>query len=71
MAEDRKPNPTRKPAQEVLNKFLLENDILIGTDSPKIEFTPSGAMMVYPPRIIAAYKNDAQGPKTPPSKTIN
>jgi len=36
MSEDRKPKPPteKEPAQTVLNRFLKEQDILIGTDKP-------------------------------------
>jgi len=60
-SENRKPIPsTRESAQIVLNKFLKENGILIGTNRPRIDFTDSGAMIISPSTIIAIYEEDAK-----------
>lgn len=57
--DDRKPVPAAvEPAQIVLNKFLKEHDILIGTDKPEIDFTNRGAVVISAPRIIAMYSNE-------------
>lgn len=65
----RKPEPqTKQPAQEVLNKFLEEKGILIGTERPKLEFTQAGAMVMYPPSIFAVYKEEVM-PKPDTSKS--
>ena len=55
----RKPEPvntSKESAQILLNTFLKEHKMLIGTQRPKIEFTDSGAMMIYPPQIFVVYE---------------
>ena len=58
---NRKPQVTEKePAQVVLNRFLKERDILLGTQRPQIDFTDKGQMLINSPQIIAVYANDAK-----------
>ena len=60
-SENRKPVPsTRESAQIVLNKFLKENGILIGTNRPRIDFADSGAMIISPSTIIAVYEDETK-----------
>ena len=57
--ESRKPVlPQREPAQNVLNKFLKEKKIMLGTKQPEIERTPKGAMIIAAPQIIAVYSDE-------------
>lgn len=76
--QDRKPQPpTREPAQNVLNRFLKENNILIGAESPNpdIVMSPKGQLIITlgAPKIIALY-GDERSPANPngrPSQAIN
>jgi hypothetical protein len=51
----RKPEPKKPPAEQLLNKFLKENGILIGLDQPPISKTSDGMVVVGKPNIIAVY----------------
>lgn len=65
MADTRKPEAqVREPAQVVLNRFLKENNIVIGTQTPKIETTNSGQILISPPTVIAAYASDISNKET-------
>jgi len=56
--DSRKPSSEAlEPAQNKLNRFLTENNILIGTDRAKVSFTDSGVILIDPPRVFAVYKN--------------
>ncbi len=55
----RKPSiPEKESAQTVLNRFLKENGILLGTQSGKIETTNSGQIIISAPVVIAVYADD-------------
>jgi sRNA-binding carbon storage regulator CsrA len=72
--ETRKPQPTRESAQNVLNKFLKENNLMIGTDRPDIDvaYTQKGQMVITitPPKIISVYNDELKQPPNNKS-TIN
>ena len=59
--KDRKPSDvppeSLEPAQSKLNRFLTENNILIGTERPQIDFTGNGQMIISAPKVFAVYKN--------------
>ena len=60
----RKPVPqTKESAQIVLNRFLKENNILIGTQRPIVDFTENGQMIVNAPVIIAVYDQEPNNVK--------
>lgn len=75
MAEEtRKPKaPAKKePAQLVLNKFLQEKGILIGTAAPEISSTNNGSILINAPKVIAVYKEQAGATKQPlPNNKVN
>lgn len=57
--ENRKPLVTSKPsAQVVLNDFIKEKGILLGTQSGEIERTGKGSLIIHPPTIIAVYADE-------------
>jgi hypothetical protein len=66
-SQDRKPPAptTRKPAQEALNTFLAENNMLIGNDRPEIDFTNNGRVIVGQGKIIAVYADEVGAPPQP------
>ena len=63
MTDDRKPKESRIPAKDLLNKFLKDNNILLGTDRPQIDYGSSGTIVIYPPRVIAVYNDEPRKPK--------
>ncbi len=66
MSDNRKPQSQAKtPAQDLLNSFLQEHNILLGTERPQVDFTGNGQMVVSAPRIFAVYKEEVvqQKPK--------
>lgn len=71
--ENRKPEPTpaREPAQEKLNNFLKENNILIGTDRPDLDFTGKGQLIVSAPKIIAVYTDEIKNPAAVKQNSMN
>jgi len=59
--ESRKPIPTeKKSAQIILNEFLKDNNILIGTAPPEISQTDKGQILIGAPRIVAIHANEAK-----------
>jgi len=55
----RKPIPEGKlSAQIVLNDFLKEKGILLGTQQSEIERTGKGSLIIHPPIIIAVYADE-------------
>lgn len=66
-SQDRKPQPTpqREPAQVLLNRFLEENGMLIGTDKPDIDLTPKGQIIIGTQRVIAVYRDEVGAPSEP------
>ncbi len=62
--ENRKPTiDPKKPAQVVLNDFIKEKGILLGTQAGEIERTGKGSLIIHPPTIIAAYAEDMKKEK--------
>lgn len=54
---DRKPPvPSQKPKAEIImNEFLAENGISLALDYPAPERTPTGTLIINPPRIVAVF----------------
>jgi len=70
--DDRKPTPpAREPAQNKLNQFLKENNILIGTDRPDIDFTGKGQLIVSAPRIVAVYVDEVKIKEAETNSKVN
>lgn len=53
----------REPANEVLNKFLQENDIFLGLSPIPLAHDEGGHIMLGKPQIIAMYKSDIKKKK--------
>ena len=63
MASDRKPqSQSKEPAQIVLNRFLKDNNILIGTKPSDISTTSNGSIVIGPPQVIAVYGDEVKKP---------
>jgi len=55
----RKPTPpSKEPAQVLLNNFLKEHGILIGTRRSTIDHTNNGGIVISPPTIVAVYASE-------------
>ena len=61
MASDRKPqSQSKESAQIVLNRFLKEHNILLGTKASDISTTSNGSIVIGPPLVIAVYAEDTK-----------
>ena len=71
---NRKPQPTKEPtpvttksrpsAQQILDKFMKENDIVFALGRPTIDFTNTNTMIVNPPKIMVAYRSEINAQST-------
>lgn len=50
----------RESAKDVVNTFLKEKKITLGTKQPKIEITQSGAILIQSPEIVAYYNDEVK-----------
>ena len=58
----RKPTPPvadqKEPADQVLNKFLQEHDILLATGQQRVTHTQDGLIVIDRPTTTAVYKDE-------------
>jgi hypothetical protein len=56
----RKPEPPSKPANanDILNRFLKENNLVLGLSRPQVDYTNNGQIIIGRPNIIAVFAKD-------------
>jgi hypothetical protein len=63
---NRKPKIQPKPevtAYTILNKYLKDNDIILGLSKPQISYTDTNQIIISQPNITAVFKSEVTAEK--------